>query len=173
MRRQHQAHGIILHMRSHRHIPDQPHELEQPLALENLLHGRLHPGCRPVQDFGELVARGVAHQNLEEEPVQLRFGQGIGPFLVNRVLRGHDKKGLVQPAQLSAGRDLVLLHGLQQGGLGLWRGAVDFVGQNQMGEDGPVLELELAAPARGFHHDVGAQDVGRHQVRRELDAVEG
>ncbi len=42
-----------------------------------------------------------------------------------------------------------------------------------MGEDGSALELELAPALGHFHDDVGAEDVGGHQVGRELDAVEG
>ena len=37
---------------------------------------------------------------------------------------------------------------------------------------GPLLELEDAFSLGRFHHHVGAQDVGRHQVGRELDAGE-
>ncbi len=42
-----------------------------------------------------------------------------------------------------------------------------------MGEDRPALELEFPAAAGDFHDDVRAEDVGGHQVGRELDAVEG
>jgi hypothetical protein len=39
--------------------------------------------------------------------------------------------------------DLAFLHGLQEGGLGLGRGAVDLVGEQQVGEDRALLEGEL------------------------------
>ncbi len=70
-------------------------------------------------------------------------------------------------------RDLQLLHRLQQGRLSLRRRAVDLVGQQDVGEDRPLDERQLP-PARGdvFLDDVGAGDVGRHQVRGELDALE-
>jgi len=42
-----------------------------------------------------------------------------------------------------------------------------------MGEDRPFLELELAPAAGRFHDDVRPEDVRRHEVGRELDAVEG
>ncbi len=65
---------------------------------------------------------------------------------------------------------LLLLHGLEQGRLGLWRGAVDFVGQQKIGEDGPGLEIEhLFAVAVILHHG-GADHIGGHQVGSELDA---
>ena len=68
----------------------------------------------------------------------------------------------------------MLLHGFEQGGLGLGRRAVDFVGQDHVGEDRPRQERELAAAGvAGLLEDLGAGDVGRHQVGRELDALEG
>ena len=73
---------------------------------------------------------------------------------------------------LAGNRDVVLLHGLQQGGLGLGAGAVDLVGHQQLGEDGALDEAE-AAPAAGgvvLQH-LRADDVGGHQVGRELDAL--
>ena len=68
---------------------------------------------------------------------------------------------------------MVLLHGLEQGGLRLGRRAVDLVGQHHVGEDRPVQEDELAPAGLGVVlQDVGAGDVGGHQVGRELDALE-
>jgi hypothetical protein len=70
--------------------------------------------------------------------------------------------------------DLLLLHGLQQGGLGLGGRAVDLVGEQDVGEDRPTDE-DGHALAGGvvLLDDVGAGDVGGHQVGRELDALEG
>src|SRR5262249_31180494 len=66
--------------------------------------------------------------------------------------------------------DLPFLHGFEQGGLGLGGGAVDLVAEDELGEDGAGPELEgLLVRVE----DVGADDVGGHQVRGELDAFEG
>jgi hypothetical protein len=63
-----------------------------------------------------------------------------------------------------------LLHGLEQRGLSLGSGAVDLVGQHQVGEDGAGLEPQrLRSPVAGLD-DHAADDIGRHQVGRELDA---
>ena len=67
---------------------------------------------------------------------------------------------------------VLLLHRLQQRRLRLRRGAVDLVGQHEVGEDRPGLELGSCAARRLLDEDVGADDVGGHQVGRELDAVE-
>ena len=66
-------------------------------------------------------------------------------------------------------RDLTLLHRLEQRRLRLRRGAVDLVGEEEVGEDRPVPELEVGVP---LVPDRGARDVGGHQVGRELDALE-
>ena len=67
----------------------------------------------------------------------------------------------------------MLLHGFEQRGLGLGRGAIDFVGQDHVAEDRPFDEGPLAmAGGQVFFNDVGSRDVGRHQVGRELDAAE-
>ena len=49
------------------------------------------------------------------------------------------------------------------------RSAVDFVDQEQIGEDGPAVQSEGAG---GEIEDVGAEDVCGHQVRGALHALE-
>ena len=73
---------------------------------------------------------------------------------------------------LAGRRDGALLHRFEHGRLRLGRGPVDFVGQADLGEDRAALELEEPLAVGRLHHHVGAQDVGRHQVGRELDAGE-
>ena len=70
---------------------------------------------------------------------------------------------------LASGSDLMLLHGLQQGGLRLGWGPVDFVRENDIGKNGPGHETQLP-PGIGFAEHLGAGDVRWHEVRRELDA---
>ena len=69
--------------------------------------------------------------------------------------------------------DMLLLHRLQQGGLGARRGAVDLVRHQQLREHRPLEEAETALPARALVQHFGAEDVGGHKVRRELDALVG
>ena len=54
----------------------------------------------------------------------------------------------------------------------LGRGAIDFIGQQKVRENGAGAKDHLAASARDFLEDVRAEDVARHQVRRKLNAVE-
>ena len=81
-----------------------------------------------------LLARVVDH-DVEHEAVELGLGQRIGPLLLDRVLRGQDEEGVGQAVPLAADGDLALLHRLEEGRLGLGRGAVDLVGQDDVGED--------------------------------------
>src|SRR5262245_4221004 len=64
---------------------------------------------------------------------------------------------------------LPFLHRLEQRGLRLRRRAVDLVGQQNVGEDGAVAQHELRC---GDVEDVSPGDVRRHQVWRELNAIE-
>ncbi len=92
--------------------------------------------------------------------------------MLDRVLRGHDEERLLEPVDLAADGDRVLLHRLEHGRLGFGGGAVDLVGQDDLREDRAGLKLEDAAAVGQLHDDVGADDIGGHQVGRELDAVE-
>jgi hypothetical protein len=60
---------------------------------------------------------------------------------------------------------------LEQGALRLRRRAVDLVGEDEVREDRARLEPEPSLPTL-LDDDVRADDVGRHEVRRELDAAE-
>ena len=103
----------------------------------------------------------------------MRFGQRIRAFHLNRVLRGEDEERFLQRVADSGGRDLMLLHCFEQRGLGLGRRAIDFIGEDDVGEDRASNELQLASSRRAiFFDDVGAGDVGRHQVGRELNPLE-
>ena len=65
-------------------------------------------------------------------------------------------------------RDGFLFHDFQEGGLRLGRSPVDFICDQDIREYRARAKLE---PACLQIEDVRAQDVGRHQVRRELDAL--
>ena len=69
---------------------------------------------------------------------------------------------------LTGDGDAAFLHGLQKRRLGARAGAVDFVGHEQLCEDRPAHEAEGAAAVARLLHDLGTENVGRHQVGREL-----
>ncbi len=122
-----------------------------------------------VEDGALLGAGRVVEDDLQHEAVDLRLGQRVGAFLLDRVLGRHDQEGLRQRMGLAAEGDLALLHRLEQRALHLGRRPVDFIRQDQVGEYRTVLGLE-GAVARVVDH--GAHDVRRQHVGRELDALE-
>src|SRR2546425_8641584 len=65
------------------------------------------------------------------------------------------------------------IYSLEERRLRLRRRTVDLVGQQDVREDRPMLELEMLPAVRVLDDDVGPDDVRRHQVGRELDAGEG
>ena len=116
-----------------------------------------------------VLAARIAEPVQEHEAVELRLGQLEGAGLLDRVLRGDDQERRGQLQVLAADRDLALLHRLEHRALHLRRGAVDFIGQQQVREDGPVVDAEVAAL---LVDDLRADDVGRQHVDGELDALE-
>ncbi len=115
------------------------------------------------------VGAGVTDQHLEHKAVHLGFGQRIGAFGFDRVLRRQHQEWVGHAEGLAADGHLALLHHFQQGALHLGRGAVDLIGQQQVGEDRAERGVELA----GFLVvDPRAHQVGGHQVGGELDALE-
>ena len=116
-----------------------------------------------------LGARRVADFQFQHEAVHLRFGQRIRAFLLDGILRGKHEERFVELVGLVADGDLLFLHRFEQRALHLGRRAVDFVGENQIGEDRPFARAE-AAGLRIVN--LRADDVGGQHVRRELQARE-
>ena len=173
MGRQHQAHGVILHVGCDRHFADQALQFHQRGPGENLVHLGLRAFGGAVENLSQFRRAGIIDQQFEKEAVELRLRQRVGSFLVDGILCRQHEERFGQSPDLAGGGDLFLLHGLEQRRLRLGRRAIDFVGENNVGENGAALELKLPAAIRILDHQVGAQDVGRHQVGRELDAIEG
>ena len=99
----------------------------------------------------------------------MRFWQRIGALLLNRVLRCHHKERLIKLMRRAANGHAALLHCFKHGALRLWCGAIDFVSQHNLCKERPLAKLKVATGWR-FHHDGGAGDIGRHEIRRKLNA---
>ena len=109
----------------------------------------------------------IADLELEHEPIDLRFRQRVGAFLLNGVLRRQYQERFFELEGLFPDGDLPLLHGLQQSALHLGGGAVDFIGEHQVGEDRSSARGESA---RLRIVNLGADDIRRQHVGRELQA---
>ena len=122
-----------------------------------------------ANDFFFAFAIRVAHADAHQETVELRFRQRIGAVMLDRILRGEHQERLRQRMRVIVHRDLRFVHRFEQRGLRFRRGAVDFVGDDDVREDRSGLEFE--ALRRGVV-DADADHVARQQVRGELDALE-
>ena len=114
------------------------------------------------------ASAGIGHANLHQEAIELRLGQRIGAFEVDRVLRGEDGEPAGQRPARAIDRHLALFHALEQRGLGARRHAVDLVHQQQVGKHRSGVEGE---GVRAGAKNRGAENVGGHQVRRGLHAL--
>ena len=96
-------------------------------------------------------------------------GKRISPLLLDRILRGQHEERRRQRVGGVPDRHLHLLHRLQERGLDLGRGAVDFVRQDDVGEQRSFARHELSVLLVVDHR---ADQVGGKKVGRELDALE-
>ncbi len=121
------------------------------------------------EDLSLLLAIRVGEPELEHETVHLGLGERVGPLLLDRVLCGQDDERLFERIGRVADRHLALLHRLQKCTLDLGRGAVDLIGEDEVGKDRPLLGNEDPLL---LVVDEGSQKVRGQEIGGELDTVE-
>ena len=128
--------------------------------------GRIGPGQHGVHLVAARVARGRG-----ERGTGPAGRGGAGTCRWRRRGSGWPARRRAWGARGSYAVDahLVLLHGLEQGGLGPRGGPVELVGHQDVGEDGPGTEHGLGAV--GSEHG-GTDHVGGKQVGRALESAE-
>src|SRR5580698_8362183 len=89
--------------------------------------------------------------------------------MLDGILRGQHQKRIGQRVRVIIHGDLRFVHRFQQRGLRLRRGAIDFVGHDDVRENRPGLEFEFLR--RGIE-DADADYVAGQQVGSELNALE-
>ena len=85
--------------------------------------------------------------------------------MLDRILGRDHQKRLRQRMAIGIDRDLTFVHGLKQCRLGLGRGAIDFVGQQNIGEHRAALEFKFLLGG-GINRD--ANNVRGQHVAGEL-----
>ena len=80
----------------------------------------------------------------EQEAVELGFGEGEGAFVFDGVLGGEDEEGFGEKMGGAFDGDLGFLHGFEEGGLGAGCGAIDFICEEDVDEEGAFDEGEFA-----------------------------
>ena len=121
-----------------------------------------------LEDSALLGGAGVIDANLDEKTIELGFGKRVGAFELEWVLCSEDGEEVVEDVGFAVDGDLALFHAFEQRGLGARGHAVDFVGEEELGEDRATVEGELTG-LEG--KNAGAEDVGGHHVGRALDAA--
>ena len=81
----------------------------------------------------------IAEPDPEHEPVELGLRQSERALVLDGVLGGDDQERVGHRVGDAVDRRLPLLHALQERGLGLGRGSVDLVGEDDLAEDGPAV----------------------------------
>ena len=121
-----------------------------------------------AQNFAFGFVRGIAHLDAHQKAIELRFRQRIGAVMFDGILRGDDQKRLRQRMRFAVDGDLRFVHGFKQRGLRARRGAVDFVGEHDVGEKRAGTEFKFA---RFGLIDADAQHITRQQIGSELHAL--
>ena len=121
------------------------------------------------QHLAFLLEGRVADEELEQESVELGLGEGVRALVLDGVLRGDHDERVRERSARPLDRHLSLLHRLQQRRLRLGRRSVDFVRQEQVGEDRPLAKAQRS----GSHLEHGLTGHIRwHEIGRELHAFE-
>src|SRR6266849_4354792 len=121
-----------------------------------------------AQNFLFRFVRGIAHFDAHQKAVELRFRQGIGAVMLDRILRGDHEERLRQRERFAVDSDLCFVHGFEKRGLRARGGAIDFVGEDDVGENRAGTKFKIA---RFRIVDADAENIAGEQIRRELDAL--
>ncbi len=171
--RTHQLQDCLDHAFRHRHAPHQRLHLDETFGIHDRIGFRFKSACGFEKNAALGRKFGIENIDLHQEAVELGFRQRIGAFLFQRVLGCQHMERCGKVIALACHRHMIFLHGLQKCRLGARRGAVDFVSHQKLRKNRPLEIAEGAAPIGVLLHDFRADNVGRHQVGRELDALAG
>src|SRR5665213_690889 len=111
---------------------------------------------------------GIADAQAHEKAVELAFRQRISALEFKRILRGQDEERRPERSGFTVERNLMFAHRFEKGRLRSRRGAVNLVGQDDLGEQRPRLEDKGAG---GLIVNADAKKIARQQVGRKLNAM--
>ena len=116
---------------------------------EQLLVGRgaLLLGAIELENRALAGRIGIVDEHVQQEAIELRLGQRVRSFLLDRVLRRHDHEQRRQRIGHGADGDLPLAHRLEQRRLHLGRRAIDLVGEHEVVEQRALAETRTCRPA--------------------------
>src|SRR3954469_5297696 len=85
----------------------------------------------------------VTETEIHGESIHLSLRQRIGASKLDRILGGNDEEEFRQSAPFPFDADLRFPHCLEEGGLSPRRGAINFIREKNVGEDGALVKLKL------------------------------
>lgn len=97
-----------------------------------------------AEDFELGLIVRKAHGDGDQEAVELRLGEGESAGGGGIVLGGNDEEGIGEFPSGAINGDLPLVHGFEERRLGAGGGAVDLVGEEEVGEDGACDEFKVS-----------------------------
>ena len=122
-----------------------------------------------VEDAALFFEARIADDDLQHEAINLRFGQRVGAFLIDWIFCREDEEGRWEFVRFATERDLPLLHRFEQCGLHFCGGAIDFIGEHEVGENGAFGGVIFSVAGIV---DERADDVRWQQVGRKLNTAE-
>ncbi len=160
--------GVLADRAIDEHLVAAPLQGDEAAEVDHLVRLR-RPHGHPVEDHHLLGGTRVIEDHLHHEAVALGVGELVDALALDRVLRRHDEERPGNLVGVTTDRHLLLAHHLEQRRLHLGRSPVDLVGEQEVDEHRAELDVEALAAAAV---DPRADDVGRQEVGRELDAGE-
>ena len=155
-----------------RHVDaaDQGEQAGERFAGHDRLDDRLGADLAVGNDALESLHIVAGDLQLEKEAVELRLRQRVGALKLDGVLRGEHEERQRQVVGFPQHGHAALLHGLEEGGLRFRRGAVDFVGEDDVREQWAGLEHELAAAIDLLKYGI-SRNIAGEEIGGELDTL--
>ena len=122
-----------------------------------------------AEDFQLGLVAGQAHGDGEEEAVELGLRERKSTRRGGVVLSSNDEKGIGKLPRDAVDGDLAFIHCFQQRRLRAGRGAIDFVGEKEVGKDRSGNEIEVATL---LAVEIVAENVRGEEIGRELHPPE-
>ena len=132
MRRQRDPDRVILYGTSNGNRTYGLAHLEHFTLSEHAVHFWRFDLCRAVQNRVKAIDGWVIDLQLENEAVELRFGQRVCPFHFERILCCQYEERRIQFVRSLPHRHAAFFHGFQQCRLRFWSGTIDFIRQQDV-----------------------------------------
>ena len=144
-------------------------------GAENARDGHFFKPAAAFYDALFFFARRIIQQYFEQKAVEFGFGQIVRSFLIYRVLRRHNEKGLGKFKALFADCNLIFAHSFEQGRLHFCGRTVYFVRQKQIRKHRSLAHRKASGTlfVNKRTRYVGGQKIGRklNALKREAGHI--